>query len=328
MFRVDVNITIGKINLDFVVDGEIKSTWKDLTDTAKIVLPRNIKKMKSQDLISDLISKGDEVTIKLGYDGILKTEFEGFVTEVEVGIPVVIHCEDHMWKLKQSKITHSWKSASLDDIIFLITPNDVDYECLDFKIGAFRIDKATPAQVLEYLKSHYGMKPFFRNKKLYVGFAYPLDDYSIVKYDFQRNAKEKGKKLKYTKKSDVKLKVKGISYKPDGTKIEWETGDPEGAERTLSYYNITLNELKENVQRDFDKLLYDGFRGSFKGFARPFVKHGDVAYIYDDLVPDHRGAYFVDSVKTQFGSKVGIERTIELGSLATVTQIQSANERA
>lgn len=328
MFRVDVNIKIGVLNIDFVVDGEIKSSWKNLTDTAKIVLPRNIKKFKGTELIQDLIAKGDEVEIKLGYDGVLKTEFVGFVTEVEVGIPLVIHCEDYMWKMKQSTISHSWKSATLDDIVYLITPNDIEYECLDFSIGAFRIDKASPAQVLEYLKSHYGMKPFFRGKKLYVGFAYPLDQYAVVKYDFQRNAKEAGKKLKYTRKSDVKLKVKGISYKADGTKLEYETGDADGAERTLSYYNCTLESLKENVHRDFDKLLYEGFRGDFKAFARPYVQHGDIASIVDDQVPDHVGAYFVDSVKIEFGPKSGIERTIELGALASVSQITSANERA
>ena len=326
MFRVDVHIKIGVVDIDFCVDGEIKSTWKDLTDTARIVLPKNIKKLKGHELIQDLIAKGDAVEIQLGYDGVMNVEFAGFVTEVEVGIPLVIHCEDYMWKLKQSTITHSWKKATLEDIVFLITPNDIEYECLDFEIGAFRIDKASPAQVLEYLKSHYGMKPFFRGKKLYVGFAYPFDNYSLVRYDFQRNVKEKGQRLKYTRKSDVKLKVKGISYLADGTKIEYETGNPEGAERTLSYYNVSKAALQENVQRDCDKLLYEGFRGDFKAFARPYVQHGDIANIKDDMVPDHVGTYFVDSVKTMFGPKHGIERTIEIGALASVTEIANANE--
>lgn len=324
MFKVDVNITIGNYTFDFIMDGEINSSWKDITDKAVLKFPRNIK-VFSQDgkLIQDIINKGDKVEIQLGYDGNLETEFTGYISEVQLGIPLVIHCEDDMWILKQSKVSQSWSDAKLEDIISAILPSGMNYEVVDFKIGAYYANQATPAIILNDLKKRYGMKPFFRDGVLYVGFAYPEDKNKAVTYDFSKNAKEKGKKLKYVRESDVKLRVKGISIDSKGEKIEYEKGDAEGGQRTLHYYNLSMTELQANVERDYSKLLYEGFRGSFRAFAIPHVKHGDIAYIIDDFYPEHKGAYFVDRVKTSFGHNKGIDRQIHLGSRASSSELKA-----
>lgn len=326
MFVVSAHITIGNLFFDFVMDGEIDTSWKNLTDRAVLKLPRNISIFSKPDLlIQDIIKKGDIVKIELGYDGNLQTEFVGYVSTIQLGIPIVIECEDSMYLMKQQKVSQSWRDAYLVDIIKSILPAGMKYEVLDFKIGAYYAKNATAAIILDDLKTRYGLKPFFRDEVLYVGFAYPTDKWKAVKYDFSLNAKSKNKKLKHVSEGDVKFFVKGISINAAGQKTIIEVGDPSGAERTLHYYNIGEAELKANVENDYKKLQYEGFTGSFHAFAVPFAQHGDIAFIKDDFYPEHKGAYFVDRVKTSFGHGVGIDREIFLGSRASNQEIKTVS---
>lgn len=317
MFKVSTNIIIGDLTFDFVASGSINSSWKNLTDTAKIVLPKKVmvNTKGEQIAIQDIIKKGDKVQINLGYDGELNTEFMGYVSSVNTGIPTVIECEDDMWQLKQqSNIQASWKNAKLADVVAKVAPN-IYSEVLDVELGAFRINDVNAAQVLGSLRE-YGLNAYFRNGILYVGFRYPLTDYSTVNYHFQQNVVHGSNNLSYRKKEDVKIKVKATSILTTNEKIEVELGDPDGALRSLHYYNLSEKELRKTAERDLEGLKLDGLRGSFRSFALPFVQHGDVASITDEYYPDHNGDYFIDSVKTEFGYKTGIKRTIELGRKA------------
>jgi hypothetical protein len=319
MFKVSVHITIGKLEIPFVVDGWVKSSWKYQTDTAQIVLPRKITVIENEQKkpIYDVIKRGDKVTIKLGYDNKVETEFKGYVSAVKTGTPLVIDCEDEMWQLKQSKkINASWKDATLEDVIKKIAPN-VKYELHDpnMKLGAFRIDDVNSSAALTALKS-YGLKTYFKDEVLHVGFAYGFE-YNKVKYNFQKNVIERGNNLKYENSDDVRIKVTGVSILPTNEKIEVEYGDEDGALRTLHYYNLSKNELEKIIAQDFDLLKYDGFRGSFTGFHLPVVRHGDVAEIESNQYIEHNGSYFVDDVTTVFGYDKGIKRNITLGKKAS-----------
>lgn len=332
MYHLDVNITIGSHTFDFVTAGEISTSWKTLTDTAKFTLPRNIKKFWGGDnqFLQELVKRGDEVEIKLGYDGNLETEFVGFISDVKMGRPPVeIECEDLMWSLKQETVNESYKTVKLKKLVEDITFYNRYIEDIvvdDVDLGAFRIEDQSPAAVLEYLKNSYGLKSFFRGKTLYVGFAYPADQYKKITYDFQQNVKEEGNSLVYKSADDIKLKVKAISImEDDNEKIEVELGDPDGAVRTLHFYNLSKAHLEHAAQSQMDLLKYDGFRGSFKCFGIPHPAHGDIADIKDQWYPEHKGAYFIDRVVTRFGVGIGIDREIHLGLKASGNQIEEAN---
>ena len=95
---------------------EVERSWQTLTNTAKITLPRKIGRLQGD--ITKLIKAGDRVTIKTGYDITLTTEFVGYVREITATVPVVIHCEDAMWKLKQTPSidktkTNAWRNLTL-----------------------------------------------------------------------------------------------------------------------------------------------------------------------------------------------------------------------
>lgn len=100
---------------DFVNDVEIKSSFKNLTDTATIVIPRKLK-WKEKPLIDGLhsiIKRDDKVKIELGYytNGTqgLRLVFDGFVKRLVPNAPITIECEDYMFAVK--------------DILFTFPPN-------------------------------------------------------------------------------------------------------------------------------------------------------------------------------------------------------------
>lgn len=318
MKLITTYISIGDIEFDFVNDIQIKSSWKYLTDTAIIKMPKKVIVTKNgvKRSLKDVIKKGDKVIIRLGYsDGFMNTEFTGYVSSFTNSIPTVIECQDEMYNFKQkSNINKSWSSATLEDIVSHIA-GVVPYEVKEIELGAFRISNVNAAEVL-YKIREYGIYAYFRSETLHVGFRYPTNGYSIVNYDFQTNVPDKGNDLKFTSKDDIKIKLKATSILPTNEKIEIELGDPDGALRTLHYYNLSESELRSTANRDFEDLKYDGLKGSFISFGYPFVRHGDVVSLVDGYYPDNNGAYFVDEVITSVSVTGGFKRKITLGKKA------------
>jgi len=284
----------------------IESSWKNLTQRAKIKLP-NIKA-----LLEKNIKPGDPVIIKLGYNSSLNIEYEGFVSTIAPSTPIEITCEDEMWKLKQQTVTMSWRSVTLKEVLKYLVP-DATIECPDIILSPFRIDKLSKAKALEKLKDEFTLVIYFRGKNLYAGLAYQEKDLGRQKYHFQKNIAHSS--LVYKGKDDVKIKVKAISIMPNNTKIDTELGDADGEQRTLHFYNLTLAELKKQAQEKINLMKYDGYRGTFTGFGVPVVKHGMVAELLDNKYPERAGSYFIDSVNTTYDSN-GFRREIELGRKA------------
>jgi hypothetical protein len=113
--------------LNFCNDIEINSTWQNLTDTCKIIIPKKVLVVDDkgnkvnwfgQNTIGSnatppLILRGDKILVKLGYNYStptnpevieLNTEFDGYVSEVNPKMPITLMCEDKMWILKQIKV--------------------------------------------------------------------------------------------------------------------------------------------------------------------------------------------------------------------------------
>lgn len=112
--------------LDFVNDIEITSSWKNMTDTAKIVMPKKVyvktptgivtwqdKYMYANTPEAPIIMRGDRIKVELGYyykptpqseyRAETNIEFEGYITKINPKVPLVIECEDNMWLLKQAQ---------------------------------------------------------------------------------------------------------------------------------------------------------------------------------------------------------------------------------
>jgi hypothetical protein len=308
MFNLNCKITLGPYELDFVHEVEVQSGWELLTDTAVIKLPLNLKLEKNR--LRDRLVNGSYVNIKTGYDGKYHSIFTGYITNVKPGVPVEIECEDEMWKLKQSKITDTLQNA---DIEALMKKHYARYKhrVLNAALGSqFVIDNASAAKVLDTIKSDYGLNSFFRNGVLNVGMPYDPEYSRTVVFKFQHNIISDN--LEFKRKEDVKIKVKAISNKKDGKKLEIELGDDDGEQRTLNFYELDEKSLKEAAEREMEKLKYDGYRGSFTTFGEPFVRHGDIAYLNSREPSERNGKYYVDKVTYTFGMG-GYRQNITLG---------------
>lgn len=163
------------------------------------------------------------------------------------------------------------------------------------------------------LNSVYGFKAWFRNGTLYAGLAYwpELQQSPAPIFTFNHDVIEHD--LTYQDAASVRLKVTAVSINRDNTKTEVEVGDPEGEQRTLTYYNVSKQTLGELAKRDLEKFRYTGYRGSLTSFGTPVVRHGDKVEIVDRTIKDRNGLYIAQSIETTFGIS-GYKQKIELGA--------------
>jgi hypothetical protein len=124
-----------------------------------------------------------------------------------------------------------------------------------------------------------------------------------------------GNELEFKKKEDVRVKCKAISIAPDNSKIEIEVGDPDGEERTLTYYDMSKPDLEKIAKQDVERMRFDGYRGSVGTFNEPCIEMGDVIDLGDPQFPEKDGKFWTDKVRKEFGVNGG-KRTATLGPKA------------
>lgn len=318
MLRLTSNIEIKKqtgetFSFDFVNDIQIESSRESLTEKVTLVFPKNVQ-FEGRNIAggdNPLLLRGDQITIQLGYDDKLTTEFTGYISKVEPNAPVTVECENEMFKFKETTIKKlTLKDTDLKELLNEIVPSGITFKSVDAKLGNFRVTNATPSQVLEEIKKTYRLPVFFRDGVLYVGLTYWDELVVDHKLKFERNVISND--LQFRTKDEMKIKVKAISMLPDNTKLEKEVGDPDGEQRTLNYYNIkTEKELKERAESEIERLKYTGYSGSLTTFGEPTIKHQHVVELLDDKFPERDGKYFVKKHSVQFGTG-GFRRVIEL----------------
>lgn len=308
LFALTCEARVGGLAFPYVARAEVVSTWKQAGDYAELDLPRSLS-LQGRPLES-VIRRGDPVEIWLGYDGEMAREFSGYVSRVHPETPLRLECEDQIYFLKQTSYTKSFRSASLRDVIDLIS-GGIPYEAKDVQLGAYVIKQASAAQVLDDLRSRYGLPSWLRGGKLYSGSAY-YGEGAKHAYEFGRNVAES--QLTYQRREDFRVKVKAVSILPDNSRIEAEAGDAGGDVRTMHFYNIQSKDaLRELAEENISRIKVDGFSGDITGFGRPLTRHGDVLEIRDsDYQGERAGAYFIDKVRVSFGSQ-GYRRVNTLG---------------
>jgi hypothetical protein len=312
MLKLTCDTTIGSFNFAGVTEIEVNSSWENLTDTATITFPRLLK-WQGRELATGpnpLLKRGDKVLVRIGYDGENTEVFRGVIRDITGEVPVKLICEDEMYLLKSGEKTLSYKDTSTAEIVKDIVGGTVPYKVVaDVKTGPFRISKATPAKVLEYLREHYFVRAWMRAGTLYVGLAYVPELQRTSKIRFDRNIISHT--LEYREKDSVKLSLKAVIVKPGNGSETVEIGDTDGEKRTFHYYNISISEAKKMLEKEIERLRYTGYRGSFVTFGKPDIRHGDVVKITDPIYPERSGSYLVKSVKINFG-QTGYRQTCEL----------------
>ncbi len=295
----NLEIDVGNYRFSYAEKVEVESSWDMLTDEASIITPRKISHLGQAITQGEsFFSRGDQVSVKLGYDGQYDQVFEGFVASVSPALPLRFRCEDILWQLKQNTHTLSYKTTTLNQLLSDIM-GSVPYQAAEVELGAIRITKASTAQVLNHLKKEYGLQSWARGGTLYSGLAY-LGSVKVIPLTFGLDVISD--KLVYYQDGDLKVRVNAVSMLPNNTKIEVDAGDPGGDTKTLYFYNISSqSELKKLAEAELARLKVEGFSGYLTTFGQPQIQHGDTVALSDPKHPDRNGSYLVRKVITSGG---------------------------
>lgn len=313
-----------KYTFTFVNEIEIVSTWDSLTDTCKITIPRNIN-FKDK-VIKEVFAKGDKVKIYLGYDENYVLRFSGFITKVDLKLPIVLHLEDYSYLLKNNKLTKkSYSSVDTKTLLKYIVGNVVNYVVTSNQtLGQFIIqDGVTTTEVLKYLQENHKIYSWFRDNTLYVGLAYYNQLATKHYYDVNKNVIDNN--LEYNDLEDIKIKIKAVSVNQEivGGKskekkitVYYPSETSDGSVRTYNgSMNISESDLKKEAQAYYESLRFDGYSGSFNTFGAPAVNHNDIVIFKSNEIPEqNESEYLVKSVTINFGVN-GYRNIVELGGL-------------
>jgi len=217
-------------------------SWDNLTDTGKMVFPKNIyfvdesgkkyswegKNLIGGDNTPPILLRGDKITISTGYmyfDNLqnevtdLVKVFEGFVTKVINRMPIEIEFEDNMYLLKQIQCPNKvFPNAEVGEMVaelisgtpFTVVTGVSVATDIKTNIGDFRTHNETVAQVLKRLRDDYMLESYFRGNELRVsGIVYYPSDRKEHIFDFHENIISD--KLEYRRKDDIQLGIKAYS---------------------------------------------------------------------------------------------------------------------
>ena len=313
MFRLCAKIEIKgdrAWSFDFVNAVEITRDTEKLTTEAKIIMPKKVKWDKADKIP---VKRGDSVKISLGYDDNLQTAFVGYVRDVGFKTPIVITCEDEMFKLKQMPTKKkAYRSVSLET---LLKDQGISYRLNimgEQALGAYRVTADTVAALLGKL-SEQGIRSFFRYENgapvLYCGVLFERDTRPAQVFKTGLNIIS-DQSLQQQKAEKMRLRVKAVSLMPDNKKIKVEVGDADGEHRTLHTYNKTESELKAWAEQEIKRLKRDGLTGSFTTFGHTLVDCLDAIGIVIDGVKS--GVYQVKKNIVKYGDG-GYRQEITLG---------------
>ena len=313
MFKLCAKVEISgdrSWSLDFVTAVEITRDTEKLTTEAKITLPKKMKWDGSADIP---VRRGDSVRISLGYDDNLQLAFVGYVRDVGFKTPIVITCEDDMFKLKQMPAAKkAYRSVTLET---LLKDQGITYRLNimgEQSLGAYRVTADTVASLLGKL-SEQGVRSFFRYENgepvLYCGVLFERDSTPSQVFKTGLNIIS-DQSLQQQKAENMRLRVKAVSLMPDNKKIKVEVGDADGEHRTLHTYNKTETELKAWAEQEIKRLKRDGLTGSFTTFGASLVDCLDAIGLIID--GKKAGVYQVKKNVIKYGTS-GYRQEITLG---------------
>lgn len=351
-----INYLFHTINIRIFITGEKQSLFfsrctsiqieknvQNLTSTAKVELPREFRNAldesdKQQNKavnierrsILDFIQKGDKIRIEFGYDGEYNTEFEGYITKIGADIPLVIECEDEMYQLKKAKrYSGYFKSGNLKEILEAVLPEnfqeryDLEYD-VNYNIGKWKIEDATPYEILQQLKEKIFLRLWFstdkKNKErmiLNVGMTADFFERELETHElnFSQNIR-RGSDIKFVNdKNDTKLFLTVKSKQNNGKTLEKSAGEKgeieEVVEMPPGIDGATLQDMAKKLHKG---RVTNRLEGSINTWCYPIVQPGDAVDIVRPFYPDKHqdGRYFVEGVTINVNASDGIKRNVKI----------------
>ena len=292
----------------FVSSVEITRDTEKLTDECKVTLPKRIKWDGEAQIP---VKRGDSIKVWTGYGEDMELAFAGYVRSVGIKTPIVLTCEDEMFKLKQMACTKkAYKNVNLGTLL-----KDQGLENVkvfgEQNLGQFRVTDDTVAALLGRLQDS-GIRSFYRYEDgtpvLYCGVLFERDTQPSQVFATGVNIISDSS-LEQQLAANIRLCIKAVSIMPDNKKIKVEVGDKDGEHRTHTY-NKTESELKAWAEQEIKRLKVDGLTGSFTTFGYRLVDKLDAIGIKID--GNKMGVYQVKKNVIKYGTG-GYRQEITLG---------------
>ncbi len=336
MFVLCSEITIGKFRFSGVNQVQISRSIHDIEEKAIIKLPSiarietDGKVQPAKVITGQQFSEGDPVTIKLGYNSDLRTEFRGFVKHQNLDMPMEIVCEGYSWLLRRLSIFGFWESITVKRLLEIAVSHlengaSISVLC-DVPITLYnvKVNQASGFDIINNILKNTDrcLSCFFiRPDVLWCGLIYTpyangnkVFDLGTVNYRLGYNTL-KGNSLKLRSIKNEKAEVHYHKKLPDG-RILTAVSDV-FLTHTISRSKI-LNHiseqsyLKQLADEKAFQVGYDGYEGSLTAFLQPFAEPGYEAFITDDRFPERNGTYLIESVEVSYGIK-GARRILDIG---------------
>lgn len=307
--------TDGKVfSLETVEAIEIECNVDNLTDTAIITLPETILN-QVLDLEKD-IKRGSQITIRLGYDGNLETEFIGYVLELPVSDDALkIKCEDALFLYRKSVKDIELKPTSLKEIAENITrqvDNSFTVICdFDISYEKFVIHQATGFDVLKKLAEETKANIYFNTEKkeLHIHAPY-IEKAGEVVYSMQDNIEKSS--LEFKRAIDKKVEITVERTNSKGKIESYTTGTTGGDKITLKVGSVASSDLKKIADAELIRRSSDSYEGAIDTWLIPFVKPTFSAWFQDEDYPEKNANYYVTAVTTVV-SESEDKRTVKFG---------------
>jgi prophage tail gpP-like protein len=318
MYVVGIEVTIGGKRFERIHAVEIEESIDMVGKTCVLQVPTTAR-LERVDYVTEVetakeFHTGDEVVVRMGYDGQLVEEFRGFVRRIAPGTPLELECEDLVYVLNRKRLQQAFRNTTLEGLLaFILADTGIELAtevpAINFTIFSFQ--NVTAAAALKKLAGDYGLRIYFSSYgQLVVGLASTTDG-TVVTYVYGRNVIKHS--LEWVDEDDVQLKVKAVSVSRDNVFTKEEVGDPEGEVRTIFFYDLADGEdLGERALQELTKYKYSGYRGKLTGFLMPICRIGNTVRYRDDNFANREGDYLVESVKTNLSTSGG-RRSVTLG---------------
>lgn len=336
MFVLNSDITIGSFSFSGVHQVDIRRSLHTIEHTATIIVPsvaRYLVRGKPEPgaiITGKQFKEGDPVTIKLGYNNDLQTEFSGFVRRLSLKMPLEIECEGYSWLLRKNKISEFRKDISLKELLQLaiagIDPAfGVSIVCNEeFGFSNVHLRDATGFDIINNISKFTDGAItccFIEPGKLWCGRVYSsyasgsdVFGAGSTRYRMGFNALDNNR-LKERRKDIDPVLVRYHKKTSGGQRISGESDVYNAATSVRSKILNQLNSapvLKLMANEKAYQLSYSGYEGDITGFLQPYTLPGYDVYVTDARYPERDGVYLAESTHVTFGIQ-GARRTIELG---------------
>jgi hypothetical protein len=314
-----------KISFDYVHHIEIKTSRKNLTDTAVVKVPKKMD-WKGRPL-TDFITRGDSISVSAGYaeDG-MRELFKGFVVSVENGSPLVIRCENEMWTFKTVTVPPE-KIEKFDLKAYIEKYGGVKASVAEgLSFGSMDItEEMTLAQALDRIMQAYPYTlGYFQDGEFYAALNTKGWEKSATPVVFDPNRNMISDSLKYVTGDSERMGVKAVSILRDNSQLvavspaaafDAQKNIKPGWSQRQEFCPqcVTQQEVQDYADRRAASWTEDRIEGSFTAFGLPQVCKGDVVELRDaERKERDRKRFMVDAVDFAFGTS-GFRQTVTLG---------------